>query len=181
VTPVFTHIYIDNILVGGLHHWMQPLLLAMTGAILIKGLLTWLQQDVLLTVETRLALGSSGKFFWHVLRLPMEFFAQRFAGEIGSRVEINDRVAAVLATRSPGKRKRIAPRRPVLRSCGSFCAGTPSRSDGSPVRPALQPGWRLVSGASFFRTAEPGKLGVERSDGFGSALLRSAAQFAVSN
>jgi NHLM bacteriocin system ABC transporter peptidase/ATP-binding protein len=97
VAPVFTRIYIDNILVGGLSHWLQPLLLAMTGAILIKGLLTWLQQDVLLTVETQLALGSSGKFFWHVLRLPMEFFAQRFAGEIGSRVEINDRVAAVLA------------------------------------------------------------------------------------
>ncbi|MGD1073910.1 MAG: NHLP family bacteriocin export ABC transporter peptidase/permease/ATPase subunit [Bryobacteraceae bacterium] len=97
VTPVFTRVYIDDILVGGLHHWLQPLLLAMTGAVLIKGLLTWLQQNVLLTVETRLALGSSGKFFWHVLRLPMEFFAQRFAGEIGSRVEINDRVAAVLA------------------------------------------------------------------------------------
>ena len=97
IVPVFTRVYIDNILVGGLNHWLHPLLLAMTGALIIKGLLTWLQQNTLLTLETRLALGSSGKFFWHVLRLPMEFFAQRFAGEIGSRVAINDRVAALLA------------------------------------------------------------------------------------
>ena len=97
IAPVFTRIYIDSILVGGLHHWLPPLLLAMTAAILVKAALIWLQQNTLLLLETRLSLGSSGKFFWHVLRLPMEFFAQRFAGEIGSRVDINDRVAAVLA------------------------------------------------------------------------------------
>ena len=84
VGPVFTRVYIDNVLVGGLNHWLQPLLMAMTAAIAVKAILTWLQQSTLLTLETRLALGSSGKFFWHVLRLPMEFFAQRFAGEIGS-------------------------------------------------------------------------------------------------
>jgi len=97
VAPVFTRIYIDSVLVGGLQRWLRPLLLAMSFAILVKAALTWLQQHSLLTLETRLALGSSGKFFWHVLRLPMEFFAQRFAGEIGSRVGVNDRVAAMLA------------------------------------------------------------------------------------
>jgi NHLM bacteriocin system ABC transporter peptidase/ATP-binding protein len=97
IAPVFTRVYIDQILVGGLSHWLHPLLLAMSATLIVKALLVWLRQSTLLALETRLALSSSGKFFWHVLRVPMEFFAQRFAGEIGSRVNINDRVAAVLA------------------------------------------------------------------------------------
>src|SRR5204862_5854256 len=34
IVPVFTRVYIDNILVGGLTHWLHPLLLAMTAAVL---------------------------------------------------------------------------------------------------------------------------------------------------
>jgi NHLM bacteriocin system ABC transporter peptidase/ATP-binding protein len=97
VIPVFSRIYVDNFLVLGMTSWLKPLLLAMTIAAIIKAALTYLQQSALLRLETKLSLGSSSKFFWHILRLPMEFFAQRFGGEIGSRVEINDRVATLLS------------------------------------------------------------------------------------
>jgi NHLM bacteriocin system ABC transporter peptidase/ATP-binding protein len=97
VIPAFSRIYIDQFLVGGLTQWLRPLLLSMTIAALFKGVLTFLQQRSLARLEMKLALTSSSKFFWHVLRLPMEFFAQRFAGEIGSRVDINDRVALLLS------------------------------------------------------------------------------------
>jgi len=50
-----------------------------------------------LRMEMKLALGASSRFLWHVLRLPMEFFAQRFGGDIVSRVEINDTVAGLLS------------------------------------------------------------------------------------
>ncbi|MEZ5403209.1 MAG: NHLP family bacteriocin export ABC transporter peptidase/permease/ATPase subunit [Bryobacteraceae bacterium] len=97
LVPVFSRIYIDNFLVGGLVDWLKPLLLAMTITAVVKGLFTYLQQQSLMRMETKLALSSSAKFFWHVLRLPMEFFAQRFGGEIGARVDINDRVATLLS------------------------------------------------------------------------------------
>jgi NHLM bacteriocin system ABC transporter peptidase/ATP-binding protein len=97
VVPVFFKIFVDNYLVQGLQSWLAPLLLAMTVAALLKAAMTWLQQGALIRLEMKLALTSSGKFFWHVLRLPTEFFAQRFAGEIGSRVQLNDRVATLLS------------------------------------------------------------------------------------
>ena len=97
VVPVFSRVFIDSFLVGGLVDWLKPLLLAMTITAIIKALFTYLQQASLARLETKLALTSSSKFFWHVLRLPMEFFAQRFGGEIGARVDINDRVATLLS------------------------------------------------------------------------------------
>lgn len=95
--PVFSGIYIDNLLVAGKTTWLRPLLLAMTVTILLQGAATFLQQYALLRTELRLSLSSSANFFWHVLHLPMEFFAQRFPGEIGTRVEVNDRVASLLS------------------------------------------------------------------------------------
>jgi NHLM bacteriocin system ABC transporter peptidase/ATP-binding protein len=97
VIPVFSRVYVDSILVKGLQGWLKPLLLAMAAAIIVKATLTYLQQHVLSKLATKLALGSSGKFFWHIVRLPMFFFGQRFAGEIASRVAINDRVATLLS------------------------------------------------------------------------------------
>ena len=87
VIPVFFKIYVDNLLVGGLTNWLAPLLLAMTVTAAVKAFLTLLQQDSLLHLELKLALSSSAKFFWHVLRLPTEFFAQRYAGEVAARLQ----------------------------------------------------------------------------------------------
>ena len=95
--PAFSRVYVDDILVKGLGAWLRPLLLAMAVAIVLKGALTWLQQHLLARLSTKLSLRSSAGFFWHILRLPMPFFAQRFPGEIAMRVGINDRVASLLS------------------------------------------------------------------------------------
>ena len=97
VVPVYFKIYVDNLLVDGMRSWLIPLLLAMTITAIVKALLTFLQQDSLMHVEMKLALTSSARFFWHVLRLPTEFFAQRYAGEVASRLQLNDRVATLLS------------------------------------------------------------------------------------
>jgi NHLM bacteriocin system ABC transporter peptidase/ATP-binding protein len=97
VIPTFSKIFVDNILVGKMHDWLGPLLLGMALAGLMRGALTWLQKHYLLRLETKLALSSSARFFLHVFHLPVEFFNQRFGGEIANRVQINDRVAQLLS------------------------------------------------------------------------------------
>lgn len=97
VIPVFTRVFVDDILIAGMDDWLLPLVAGMTLAAVARGALTALQQRSLLLLQTRLALGTSSRFFWHVLRLPMQFYYQRFAGDISSRVQINDRVARLLS------------------------------------------------------------------------------------
>jgi NHLM bacteriocin system ABC transporter peptidase/ATP-binding protein len=95
--PVFSKVFVDSVLLESRRDWLPPLLLAMGLAALMTGALTWLQQAYLLRLETRMAVGASSRFLWHVLRLPTEFFSQRYAGDISSRVAINDRVAQLLS------------------------------------------------------------------------------------
>ncbi len=97
VIPVFSKVFIDSILLENRQDWLPPLLWGMGLAALMMGVLTWLQQTYLLRLETRMAVGASSRFLWHVLRLPTEFFSQRYAGDISSRVAINDRVAQLLS------------------------------------------------------------------------------------
>ncbi|WP_084462650.1 NHLP family bacteriocin export ABC transporter peptidase/permease/ATPase subunit [Oceanibaculum pacificum] len=97
VIPVFSKIFVDDVLIGGTERWLAPLLIGMGVTAVLRALLTWMQQIFLARLEMKLALNASAQFFWHVLRLPVEFFAQRFAGDISSRVAANERVAKILS------------------------------------------------------------------------------------
>ncbi|MDX9871712.1 MAG: NHLP family bacteriocin export ABC transporter peptidase/permease/ATPase subunit [Clostridia bacterium] len=97
VIPSFAKIFIDDILLAGKDNWLKPLLWGMGITAILQGLLTWLQQHYLLKLETKIAVSNAGKFFWHILRLPVMFFSQRSAGDIGSRMQTNDDVAAFLS------------------------------------------------------------------------------------
>ncbi len=95
--PVFARVFIDDILLSSRDSWITPLLLGMGITAGLRGILAWLQQYYLLRMETKIALTTSGQFLWHILRLPVEFFSQRFAGDIASRMDSNDRVAKLLS------------------------------------------------------------------------------------
>ncbi|MFY7672162.1 NHLP family bacteriocin export ABC transporter peptidase/permease/ATPase subunit [Tenacibaculum sp. MEBiC06402] len=97
VIPSFTKIFIDKYLINGISGFVMPLLLIMGGMLAVNALLVYIQQYYLLRLETKLALTTSSKFLWHVFHLPIAFFTQRYSGEIGSRVSLNDKVAKLLS------------------------------------------------------------------------------------
>lgn len=95
--PVFSQVFVDSYLIGRLQGWVKPLLLGMALTAVLRALLTWLQVSYLLRLETRLSLTASANYFWHVLRLPIEFFSQRHPAGIGQRVGINDSIAHLVS------------------------------------------------------------------------------------
>lgn len=97
VIPSFLQVFIDKYLVNNYSGFVMPLLLIMGGILLINSALVYLQQYYLLKLETKIALATSSKFLWHVFHLPIAFFTQRYSGEIGSRVSLNDKVAKLLS------------------------------------------------------------------------------------
>jgi NHLM bacteriocin system ABC transporter peptidase/ATP-binding protein len=97
VIPSFMQIFIDKYLVNGYSGFVMPLLLIMGATLIINAVLVYLQQYYLLKLETKLALATSSKFLWHVFHLPIAFFTQRYSGEIGNRVSLNDKVAKLLS------------------------------------------------------------------------------------
>ncbi|MEX0275676.1 MAG: cysteine peptidase family C39 domain-containing protein, partial [Flavobacteriaceae bacterium] len=97
VIPSFTQVFIDKYLVNQVSGFVMPLLLVMGGILVLNSALVYIQQYYLLRLETKLALTTSSKFLWHVFHLPIAFFTQRYSGEIGSRVSLNDKVARLLS------------------------------------------------------------------------------------
>lgn len=97
IVPAFSKIFIDDVLLGGKNDWLKPLLWGMGTVVILQAVLTWLQQHYLLKMETKTAVSNAGKFFWHIFRLPVEFFQQRSAGDISNRMQSNDQVAAFLS------------------------------------------------------------------------------------
>lgn len=97
VIPTFSKLFVDEYLVRGTDDWLPLFFLCMGATALMRSAFTHLQQSRLLHLETRLALTSSSRFFWHVLRLPVEFFQQRYAGDVAGRVAANDQVAKLIS------------------------------------------------------------------------------------
>jgi ATP-binding cassette, subfamily C, bacterial len=99
VLPVFSQIFIDGILVNGRLEWLSYVLFGMLLTVGLQGILTLLQLRYLRGLKIKLLVSLASRFMWHVLRLPVSFYAQRFAGEISSRVELNTDVANALSGR----------------------------------------------------------------------------------
>jgi ATP-binding cassette, subfamily C, bacterial len=97
--PAFAQVFVDEILVSERKDWLRPLILGMVLTSGMTALLASLQLKYLRRLMLKLSVTMSGQFLWHILRLPVGFYAQRYAGEISSRLQLNDKVATILSGR----------------------------------------------------------------------------------
>ncbi|MDD4368204.1 MAG: NHLP family bacteriocin export ABC transporter peptidase/permease/ATPase subunit [Oscillospiraceae bacterium] len=96
ISPVFSRIFIDRLLTGKNPDWLMPFLCALAGFSLLQVVVAWIQAVYTLKINGKLAVVGSTEYMWKVLRMPMEFFSQRMAGDIQGRQAANTTIAATL-------------------------------------------------------------------------------------
>lgn len=96
INPAFSRIFLDRLLTGKNPEWFLPFIFALAGFGIVQLVVGWIQAVYSLKINGKLsALGSTG-YMWKVLRMPMEFFSQRMAGDIQQRQAMNASIAQTI-------------------------------------------------------------------------------------
>lgn len=95
--PAATKIFVDDILINDLRDWLRPLLFGLVFAAVLRGLLSWLEGRTLARLQWKLGMALGVSLTWHVLRLPPRFFAQRYAGDVATRLQAAESICALIS------------------------------------------------------------------------------------
>ena len=96
VVPYFSKFFVDHILTTRMDAWMPRFLAGLALVAALQGVTFAVRRNTLNRLEIELSTRDSSRFLRHLFRLPMEFFMQRFAGDIASRVSYNDAVSELV-------------------------------------------------------------------------------------
>ncbi len=96
VNPVFSRFFMDHLLTGENRELLMPFLGLLALMSLAQIAVAWIQAVYSLKINGKMALVGNSTYMWKVLRLPMEFFSQRLAGDILQRQGANAAIAGTL-------------------------------------------------------------------------------------
>jgi len=94
--PGFSRFFLDRLLTGKNTELLVPFLLVFLAVALIQIVVEWINAIYALRINGKLAVVGNTSYMWKVLRMPMEFFSQRMAGDIQQRQETNASIAETL-------------------------------------------------------------------------------------
>lgn len=96
INSAFSRIFLDRLLTGKNPEWFIPFILSLAGLGIVQLIIAWIQAVYSLRINGKMDVVGSSAFMWQVLRMPMEFFSQRMAGDIQQRQASNAEIAKVL-------------------------------------------------------------------------------------
>lgn len=100
--PVFSQVFLDEILLKGMRSWMKWLLLFMLLTMLFQAYFGFIRSRLTLLLKSKMSVISSDSMLGHMFRLPMIFFEQRFAGDLVQRIDNNMAVSDFLSEKLVG-------------------------------------------------------------------------------
>ncbi len=102
IMPGFSNVFADYLLTGKNPEWFMPFMYGLSAIAVIQILVTWIQAVYSLKVNGKIAIVANSEYMWHVLRLPVEFFTQRMAGDVAGRRSENETIAgSIISTFAP--------------------------------------------------------------------------------
>lgn len=96
ILPILSQVFLDEILGNALNSWFGNFLAFMAFTLLFQFVLTVYRSRLLLNMQNRLSLISVRDFLGRMFRLPINFFDQRYSGDLVGRVANNNRVNSFL-------------------------------------------------------------------------------------
>ena len=96
IEPAFGRFFMDRLLTGENRDLLMPFIAVMAGIGVLEVLVSAAQSVYSLKISGKMAIIGSSSFMWKVLRMPMEFFSQRMAGDILLRQQTNMTIAQTL-------------------------------------------------------------------------------------
>lgn len=96
IHPVFSRIFMDRLLTGKNPAWITPFFLFLVTFAFIQIVLSGMRAIYSLKIQGKLAIKANAQYMWHVLRMPVEFFLQRMAGDLAARKNTNAGIASAL-------------------------------------------------------------------------------------
>ena len=96
IQPAFSRIFLDRLLTAENPDWLYPFLGALVLMAVVQLIMAWIQAVWSMRINGKMSVTGSASFMWKVLRMPMEFFSQRMAGDIQQREDSNASIAGNL-------------------------------------------------------------------------------------
>ena len=93
VSAGFSRAFLDYLLPGTNPQWVTPFFIGMGLLAVIQLAAAWIQAVYSLRINGKMAAVGNATYMWKILKLPMEFFSQRMAGDIQSRKSGNASIA----------------------------------------------------------------------------------------
>lgn len=96
IKPGFSRVFMDRLLTGRNPDWTYLFLVGLIAVGIVETATAWIQACSSLRINGKLAVVGDSSYMWKILRMPMEFFSQRMAGDIQHRQETNAAIARTL-------------------------------------------------------------------------------------
>ena len=96
LNPAFSRFFMDRLLTGENSELLTPFIALVAAVSLLQVFVTAIRAVYSLKINGKMAVVGSGSFMWKVLKMPMEFFSQRMAGDLLTRHKANETIAEQL-------------------------------------------------------------------------------------